>query len=187
MGEFDPAPLVHSKSALLRSRLNDTMVRLAELPIRTKLLCPMPNIIWFVGAPWVDKNHDVSKKLPLLVTLQKMLTLDSFSFLARTAVPPFSTGGSVERPVTCSPGRRAASITMEAAVQTWMSKDDLLASSTSWGRSRRSWLCSEIRRTRLTYCVTHYGLLQIWDHTQPLHDIPSLEKGLQLCSCAKNE
>ena len=79
---------------------------------------------WFLGAPGVDKNHDVSKKLPLLVTLQKMLTLDSFSFLARTTVPPFSTGGSVERPVTCSPGRRATSITMEAA-QTWISINDL--------------------------------------------------------------
>ena len=67
MGEFDPAALVHSKIALLRSRLNDTMVRLAELPIRTKSLCPMPNIIWFLGAPGVDKNHNISKKLPLHV------------------------------------------------------------------------------------------------------------------------
>ena len=139
MGEFDPAPLVHSKSALLRSRLNDTMVRLAELPIRTKLLCPMPNIIWFLGAPGVDKNHDVSKKLPLLVTLQKMLTLDSFSFLARTTVPPFSTVGSVERPVTCSTSRRAASITMEAA-PTWISIN-ILAPPHLWVKRRRSWLC----------------------------------------------
>ena len=89
------------KIPLSRSRLNVSIVRLGVTPeSSTKLgVGTEPNVIGSSISPSLVKYQAVSNTLPLLVTRQKIDTFDSFSLLANTTVPPFSTNGIVDSPV----------------------------------------------------------------------------------------
>ena len=93
------ASFEHRRTALSRSRLNVSMVRLDVAPTAMKLGTAKLFIIISISFSLV-KNHVVPNSLPLLVTRQKTVTFVSFSLLASMTVPPFSTGGIVESPVT---------------------------------------------------------------------------------------
>ena len=95
-------PLLHSSTAMSRSWSNDTIVRIGtnKPPESWKLGSFMSSIKVLV--PFTVKYQCVATGVPWKLTLQVMETLDAFAGAGSTTVPPFSTNGSVDNPVTWS-------------------------------------------------------------------------------------